>query len=116
MLISLISIAMIVGKLLFGGRAALVDHLKLYWVAASVMACALITMQGNPSYGLLLGSCLLIGLATVGAFGPLLAGWLYDLTGSYDIAFNLFLLILIPAAIGMSWLKPPLPGTPSSIE
>lgn len=52
---------------------------------------------------------------TLGAFGPLLAGWLYDLTSSYDVAFNLFLLILIPAAIGMSWLKPPPPGTPSSI-
>ncbi|HJN50715.1 MAG: MFS transporter [Pseudomonadales bacterium] len=145
MLISLISIAMIVGKLVFGGLADLVDHRRLYWVAASLMACALVTIQGTPSYAVMLGSSVLIGLATggilplmgviyasrfgtasfgrvyglvnmfltIGAFGPLLAGWIYDLSSSYDDAFTLFLLLLIPAAVGMKWLKPPLSEDPS---
>jgi len=139
MLISLMSISMIFGKLLFGGLADRVDHRWLYWVAASLMACTLIAIQGTPSYAMLLGSAVLIGFATggilplmgviygsrfgsasfgrvfglvfmfltIGALGPLLAGWIYDLTNSYDAAFNLFLVMIIPAAIGMIWLKPP---------
>jgi|TARA_Y100000310_G_scaffold341352_1_gene440219 MFS family permease len=145
MLISLISVAMIAGKLMFGGLADLVDHRKLYWVAACLMGCALVTFQGSPSYAVLLGSSVLIGLATggilplmgviyasrfgtasfgkvygmvnmfltIGAFGPLLAGWIYDVSSSYDAAFRFFLLILLPAAMGMIWLKPPLPETRS---
>lgn len=139
MLISLISISMIVGKLIFGTLADVVDHRRLYWFAASLMACTLFVFKGTPSYGMLLGGAVLAGLATggilplmgviygsrfgsasfgrvlglasmfitAGAFGPLLAGWVYDLTGRYDSAFNVFLLLLIPGSIAMIWLKPP---------
>jgi hypothetical protein len=36
-----------------------------------------------------------------------LAGWTYDLTGNYDLAFQGFLILLLPAAIAMTWLPKP---------
>jgi cyanate permease len=41
----------------------------------------------------------------LGAFGPLLAGWIYDVVGSYDMAFSALLLLLVPAALTMTQLK-----------
>ena len=38
---------------------------------------------------------------------PLLAGWIYDATGSYDSAFMLFLVLFVPTGIAMRWLRPP---------
>jgi MFS family permease len=59
---------------------------------------------GAASFGRVMG--LLTLFLTMGAFGPLLAGWVFDATGSYDRAFQLFLLLLVPAGIAMAWLKP----------
>lgn len=59
---------------------------------------------GVASFGKVMG---LISLfLMLGAFGPLLAGWIYDSTGSYDMAFSVLLLLLVPAAMIMSQLKP----------
>ncbi len=60
---------------------------------------------GVASFGRVMGLVMLS--LTVGAAGPLLAGWLYDLTGSYDAVFTLFLLLFLPAGIAIRWLQPP---------
>jgi MFS family permease len=60
---------------------------------------------GVASFGRVMGLVMLS--LTVGSAGPLLAGWLYDLTGSYDAAFMLFLAMFLPAGIAMRWLQPP---------
>jgi len=60
---------------------------------------------GVASFGRVMGLVMLS--LTVGSAGPLLAGWLYDLTGSYDAAFMLFLGMFLPAGIAMRWLQPP---------
>jgi len=43
----------------------------------------------------------------LGSFGSVFSGWMFDWTGSYDGAFLTFLVILLPAGIGMIWLPPP---------
>ncbi|MCZ6855418.1 MAG: MFS transporter [Gammaproteobacteria bacterium] len=68
---------------------------------------------GVASFGRVMGLAM-IGF-TVGATGPLLAGWVYDLTGSYDSAFLLFLASILPAAIAMRWL-PDAPQLTASIR
>jgi len=136
-LISLMSLAMISGKLFFGFMADRVEHRNLYWLAAGFMCLNLVLLQGEPSYfvlalcsiamGLAVGGLLpLIGMIygqrfgvrsfgrvvglvtmilTIGGFGPLIAGAVFDATGNYDAAFILFLVLLVPAALGMLGLK-----------
>jgi MFS family permease len=136
-LISLMSLAMISGKLFFGFMADRVEHRKLFWLAAGFMCLNLILLQGGPSYfvlalcslsmGLAVGGMLpLIGMIygqrfgvrsfgrvvglvtmilTIGGFGPLIAGAVFDATGNYDAAFMLFLVLLIPGALGLLGLK-----------
>jgi len=59
---------------------------------------------GVASFGRVMGLVSLFLM--LGAFGPLLAGWIYDVAGSYDIAFTVLLLLLVPAALAMSQLRP----------
>jgi len=60
---------------------------------------------GIESFGRVMGLVMLS--ITFGAIGPFLAGWVYDLTGSYDLAFLAFVLLFIPPAMVMRWLPPP---------
>jgi len=60
---------------------------------------------GAASFGRVMGFAMMI--ITVAALGPILAGWTYDLTGSYTIAFQGFLVVLLPAAVAMRWLPAP---------
>ena len=60
---------------------------------------------GVASFARVMGFAMLV--MTVGAFGPLLAGWAHDLTGSYDFAFQTFLALILTAAILMFWLPKP---------
>ena len=59
---------------------------------------------GARSFGRVIG--LVTMIITLGGFGPLIAGIVFDATGNYDAAFMLFLIVLIPAALGMLALKP----------
>jgi cyanate permease len=57
------------------------------------------------SFGRVMGLVMLS--LTLGSAGPLFAGWVYDLTGGYDVMFIVFLALFLPAAVAMRWLKPP---------
>jgi len=58
---------------------------------------------GARSFGRVMG--LVTMIITIGGFGPLIAGAVFDATGSYDAAFLFFLAVLIPAALGMLALR-----------
>lgn len=49
---------------------------------------------------------------TVASLGPIIAGRVFDVTGSYDPAFLLFAGLLVPGMIAMIWL--PAPGRPAA--
>ena len=60
---------------------------------------------GTLSFGRVVG---LVNLFLMtGSFGSILSGWIFDVTGSYDMAFKSFLVCIIPAAIAIYWLPPP---------
>ncbi len=65
---------------------------------------------GVAAFGRVMG--LVMTTMTIGALGPLMAGWAYDLTGSYDLAFQAMALLLLPAALAMIWLPEPGTGSP----
>lgn len=58
---------------------------------------------GVRSFGRVVG--LVTMILTIGGFGPLIAGAVFDATGSYDYAFGFFLVVLFPAALGMLAFK-----------
>ncbi len=60
---------------------------------------------GLKSHGAILG---IIGFVNIagGAVGSLLAGWLFDITDSYSLAFLIFSILSLVSAILASFLKP----------
>jgi MFS family permease len=60
---------------------------------------------GVESFGRVMG--LLMLTITLGAVGPIIAGWVYDTRGSYDAAFLLFFTLFLPGALLMRLLPPP---------
>jgi MFS family permease len=65
---------------------------------------------GPASFGQVLG--LLGPFTTVSALGPLLAGALREITGSYDAALYVFLALIVPGVLAMAFLERlPLPST-----
>lgn len=60
---------------------------------------------GTQSFGRVLGLANLFTM--MGSFGSLLAGWLFDLTHTYDYVFWLLIAFQLPCAIAMYWLPPP---------
>ena len=41
----------------------------------------------------------------IGSFGSILSGWIFDLTGSYDLAFLIFAVIVLPGIIATWFLS-----------
>jgi MFS family permease len=69
-----------------------------------LLAAVVSTRFGPRSFGRVMG---LVGPFTlVAGFGPWIAGWLRDNLGSYEVALQLALLILLPAVLVMLLLKP----------
>jgi cyanate permease len=69
-----------------------------------LMGAAVSSRFGVASFGQVMG---MIGpFTTLAAVGPWLAGYVRDTTGSYDPAWLLLALLLIPAGIAMALLRP----------
>lgn len=60
---------------------------------------------GAASFGRVMGFVMLN--VTFGSLAPILAGWVYDATGSYDPALIGLLVLAVPAVIAMRWLPKP---------
>lgn len=138
LLMSLMSMAMIIGKLFLGAMTDRWDHRILYWIAAVSMALGVATTLWAPSLtGLIIAvsvlgfasggflpiqaaifasrfgpmafgrvSGLAVPFVTVSALGPAITGWIRDLSGSYDSAFLVWLVLIAPAIAAMFWLPP----------
>ena len=63
---------------------------------------------GRKSFGTIAGWSRALTIP-VGVIGPVLAGWIYDTTGSYEIAFQLFAITLAISAVIMLFVAPPKP-------
>ncbi|MEN3975798.1 MFS transporter [Emcibacter sp. SYSU 3D8] len=63
---------------------------------------------GARDFGKVMG--MLLFLITLGSFGAVLAGWVRDVTGSYDGAYYMLLALLVPSIIAMAFLHPPRPA------
>lgn len=60
---------------------------------------------GPKAFGRTMG---LIGpFLTINAFAPQLAGWMRDTTGSYDVAFQILVALMIPISLVMVMLRSP---------
>jgi MFS family permease len=63
---------------------------------------------GRKSFGIIAGWSRALTIP-VGVIGPVLAGWIYDTTGSYEIAFQLFAVTLAMSVVIMLFVTPPKP-------
>ena len=61
---------------------------------------------GRKAFGAILGSCVMF-LAPAALFSPVIAGWIFDKTGSYTIALELFAATALFAAIMLCFMKTP---------
>ena len=57
---------------------------------------------GAASFGKVMGFVMLNVL--VGAFSPTIAGWFYDVSGTYDLAWISLMAVSAPAVLAMYWL------------
>jgi cyanate permease len=64
---------------------------------------------GRKAFGSILGSSLALR-APASLISPVFAGWVYDRTGDYIVAFILFLVLTASATLLMMLLKPPAPA------
>lgn len=63
---------------------------------------------GTLSFGKVLGYVNLVIM--IGGFGSIFSGWVFDLTGSYNIAFQVFIALILPGSIIIFFLPPPEAG------
>ena len=68
---------------------------------------------GRKAFGSILGSSLALR-APASLLSPVFAGWIYDRTGNYIMAFALFLALTTFATLLMIFLKPPGPAVKGS--
>ena len=84
---------MIIYSLAYGGLAALQEPIRADYFGTRAFA----TIQGMSR-----------SVVTAGTFlGPIIAGFLYDVTKSYTIAFGVFGLVSLMATLFMFFAKPP---------
>jgi len=67
---------------------------------------------GTKNYGTIMGLMMLAGI--LGGFSPIVAGWMFDALGSYDLAWQMFALVTLPAIPLILLAKPPHHHSPSS--
>ena len=72
---------------------------------STAMSPAVAELFGMKAHGAILGSVSFIAM-TGGAAGPILAGYIFDKTGSYYIAFMLFVVLGVTGLILASLFKP----------
>lgn len=77
-----------------------------YGAVASVTAAVTGRLFGAASFGAIFGGVFFAGTFGTG-FGPLAAGWIYDVTKSYDIAFLIASSLNLLSAILIFTAKPP---------
>jgi len=75
------------------------------WSSGGLITPMVADLFGLRSHGTIYGSIFVSG-ATGGAFGPVLVGYLFDVFGSYHLAFSLCFLISLLALIALIVLKP----------
>ena len=61
---------------------------------------------GTKSFGTIMGLMMAISMFG-GLFSPVVAGWIFDVTGSYRLAWQIFAVITIPALPLLMLTKPP---------
>jgi sugar phosphate permease len=61
---------------------------------------------GTESLGAIMGVMALVSMVG-GLASPIIAGWIFDATGSYQLAWQLFALVSVPAIPLMLLIKPP---------
>lgn len=71
----------------------------------TLMAVVYGSRFGAASFGRVMGLGMLF--ITLASLGPLFSGWVFDRSGSYDLAFALFALLFIPASMAVYRLPPP---------
>jgi len=63
---------------------------------------------GRKAFGSIHGVSMML-MTPVGVVAPIYAGWVYDTTGSYITAFNLFTVLLAVSALLLPFARPPKP-------
>jgi len=61
---------------------------------------------GTDNYGTIMGLMMLVSMVG-GLASPIVAGWIFDVTGSYNMAWLIFAMITFPAVPFMLLAKPP---------
>jgi len=68
---------------------------------------------GRAHFGLIAGVSRALNMP-VGIAGPILAGWIYDRTGNYMLAFIFFAVLLGASSVTMCFVRPPKPPEPAA--
>lgn len=110
-------------KLYWVANAATIIALGLFMVADTLTALVVAIIAGGISGGGILplmglmyssrfgvasfGRVMGFGMLTImaGAMSPIIAGWVYDVSGSYDYALLALIAILLPVGVAMAWLR-----------
>lgn len=71
-----------------------------------LMGTIFVARFGTESFGKVMGLVMLF--LVMGGVGPIYAGWLYDVFGSYDYAFISLIMLIIPGITILKWLPQPL--------
>jgi MFS family permease len=76
-----------------------------YGAASTLQSLIAIEFFGLHSLGVLLGS-FGFSIGVGGAVGPVVTGFLFDISGRYDFAFLIFVIIAVAALSSTMWLHP----------